>query len=135
VGPCFFSEGDDSLRHCNIDRLTRHQPITNLRPLHCNQNSIETSNDAELQWLLGHVPLPELHTYLNDQSKTLRMISGAPWCVLDQTLHEDLEEPFIQDMIGSTMDECKSRASVHGGRLTTGLGGGKTRESLAGGLS
>jgi hypothetical protein len=30
------------------------------------------------------------------QSKTLRMISGAPWYVSNQTLHEDLKIPFIR---------------------------------------
>jgi hypothetical protein len=33
------------------------------------------------------------------QSKTLRMITSAPWYVTDQTLHDDLKVPFIKDVI------------------------------------
>jgi hypothetical protein len=33
------------------------------------------------------------------QSKILRMISGAPWYVSNQTLHEDFKIPLIQNVI------------------------------------
>jgi hypothetical protein len=33
------------------------------------------------------------------QSKILRMITKAPWYVSNQTLHEDLQVPFIKDVI------------------------------------
>jgi hypothetical protein len=39
------------------------------------------------------------------------MISGAPWYVSNQTLHEDLKIPFIQDMIKSNINKYKNRTS------------------------
>jgi hypothetical protein len=33
------------------------------------------------------------------QSKILRMITNAPWYMTNQTLHEDLKVPFIEDII------------------------------------
>jgi hypothetical protein len=51
------------------------------------------------------------------QSKTFRTISGAPWYVSNQTLHEDLKIPFIQDMIKSNINEYKNRTSVHENQL------------------
>jgi hypothetical protein len=42
------------------------------------------------------------------QSKTLRMISEAPWYVSNQNLHEDLKIPFIQDMIKSNINKYKT---------------------------
>jgi hypothetical protein len=33
------------------------------------------------------------------QSKILRMITNAPWYVTNQTLHDDLNVPFIKDVI------------------------------------
>jgi hypothetical protein len=55
------------------------------------------------------------------QSKTLRMISGAPWYVSNQTLHEDLKIPQIQDIIKSDIHKCKDRTSVHENRLIKDL--------------
>jgi hypothetical protein len=34
-----------------------------------------------------------------NQSKILRMITNAPWCVTNQTLHDDVKVPFINDVI------------------------------------
>jgi hypothetical protein len=33
------------------------------------------------------------------QSKILRMITNAPWYVTNQTLHEDLNVPYITEVI------------------------------------
>jgi hypothetical protein len=33
------------------------------------------------------------------QSKILQMITNAPWYVTNQTLHDDVKEPFIKDVI------------------------------------
>jgi hypothetical protein len=38
------------------------------------------------------------------QSKTPRMITGAPWHVSNQTLHEDLKIPLIEDIIKSNIN-------------------------------
>jgi hypothetical protein len=49
------------------------------------------------------------------------MISGAPWYVSNQTLHEDLKIPFIQYMIKSNINKCKDRTSVHENQLIKDL--------------
>jgi hypothetical protein len=41
------------------------------------------------------------------------MISGAPWYVSNQTLHEDLKIPLIQNMIKSNTNKYKTRTSVN----------------------
>jgi hypothetical protein len=55
------------------------------------------------------------------QSKTLRMISGAPWYVSNQTLHEDLKIPLIQDMIKCNINKYKNHTSVHENQLINDL--------------
>jgi hypothetical protein len=45
------------------------------------------------------------------------MISGAPWYVSNQTLHEDLKIPVIQDMIKTNINKYKNRTSVHKNQL------------------
>jgi hypothetical protein len=45
------------------------------------------------------------------------MISGAPWYVSNQTLHEDLKIPLIQDMIKSNINKCKNRTTVNENQL------------------
>jgi hypothetical protein len=55
------------------------------------------------------------------QSKTLRMISGAPWYVSNQTLHDDLKIPLIQDMSKSNINKYKNRTSVHENQLIKDL--------------
>jgi hypothetical protein len=49
------------------------------------------------------------------------MISGAPWYVSNQTLHEDLTIPLIQDMIKSTINTYKNRTSVNENQLIKDL--------------
>jgi hypothetical protein len=46
------------------------------------------------------------------QSKTLRLITGAPWYITNRTLHEDLQVPLISE-------ETKHRAQKHCQRLST----------------
>jgi hypothetical protein len=55
------------------------------------------------------------------QSKTLRMISGAPCYVSNQTLYEDLKMPLIQDMIKSNIYIYKNRTSLHENQLIKDL--------------
>jgi hypothetical protein len=40
-----------------------------------------------------------LTAYIAGQSKILRMVTNAPWYVTIQTLHDDLNVPFIKDII------------------------------------
>jgi hypothetical protein len=49
------------------------------------------------------------------------MISGAPCYVSNQTLHEDLKIPFIQDMIKSNINKYKNRTSVQENQLIKDL--------------
>jgi hypothetical protein len=49
------------------------------------------------------------------------MISGAPWYFSNQTLHEDLKIPLIQDMIKPNINKYKNRTSVHGNQLIKDL--------------
>jgi hypothetical protein len=49
------------------------------------------------------------------------MISGAPWYVSNQTLHEDLKIPFIHNMIKSNINKYKNRTSVHKNQLIKDL--------------
>jgi hypothetical protein len=41
------------------------------------------------------------------------MISGAPWYASNQTLHEDLKIPLIQDMIKTNINKYKNGTSVN----------------------
>jgi hypothetical protein len=41
------------------------------------------------------------------------MITGAPWYVSNQTLHEDLKIPLIQDIIKSNINKYKDRPTAH----------------------
>lgn len=47
------------------------------------------------------------------QSKTLRIIANAPWYVTNQTLHNDLGVPFIEDVISLYANKAKERNSAH----------------------
>jgi hypothetical protein len=49
------------------------------------------------------------------------MISGAPWYVSNQTLHEDLKIPLIQDTIKSNINKYKNRTSVKENQLIKDL--------------
>ncbi|PNF25684.1 hypothetical protein B7P43_G16139 [Cryptotermes secundus] len=55
------------------------------------------------------------------QSKTLRMISGAPWYVSNQTLQEDFKIPSIQDEIKSNINRYKDRTTEHVNQLISDL--------------
>jgi DNA replication protein DnaD len=63
------------------------------------------------------------------------MISGAPWYVSNQTLHEDLKILLIQDMIKTNINKYKNRRSVHENQLIKNLFTQtlrkKTQENLA----
>jgi hypothetical protein len=49
------------------------------------------------------------------------MISGAPWYVSNQTLHEDLKIPLIRYMIKSNINKYKNRTSVNENQLIKDL--------------
>jgi hypothetical protein len=49
------------------------------------------------------------------------MIPGAPRYVSNQTLHEDLKTPLIQDMIKSYINKYKNRTSVNENQLIKDL--------------
>jgi hypothetical protein len=49
------------------------------------------------------------------------MISGAPWYVSNQTLHEDLKIPLIQDIIKSNINKYKNRTSMNENQLIKDL--------------
>jgi hypothetical protein len=49
------------------------------------------------------------------------MITGAPWYVSNQTLHEDLKIPLIQDIIDSNIKKYKDRTTGHENRLIKDL--------------
>jgi hypothetical protein len=55
------------------------------------------------------------------QSKTLRSTTGAPWYVSNKTLHEDLNIPFITDMIKQRANRYRSRLSGHVNQLIADL--------------
>jgi hypothetical protein len=50
------------------------------------------------------------------QSKTLRMITGAPWFVSTLTLHNDLRIPFVHQEITLHANQYKLRATGHSNR-------------------
>ncbi|YCJ93244.1 MAG: RNA-directed DNA polymerase [Candidatus Karelsulcia muelleri] len=47
------------------------------------------------------------------QSKTLRIMTNAPWYVTNQMLHEDLKIPYVKDVIQSHAMRYKSRIAGH----------------------
>jgi len=49
------------------------------------------------------------------QSKMLRMISGAPWYVSNQTLHNDFEIVYVTEVIG--INKYKNRSTVRSNQL------------------
>jgi hypothetical protein len=49
------------------------------------------------------------------------MITGAPWYVSNQTLHEDLKIRLIQDIIKSNINKYKDRTTVHENQLIKDL--------------
>lgn len=51
------------------------------------------------------------------QSKTLRMITNAPWYVTNQTLHNDLAIPYVNDAIKSHSVKYKDRSNEHNNQL------------------
>jgi hypothetical protein len=55
------------------------------------------------------------------QSKTLKIISGPPWYVSNQIIHEDLKIPLIQDMIKSNINKYKNRTSANENQLIKDL--------------
>jgi hypothetical protein len=55
------------------------------------------------------------------QSKPLRNVTGAPWCISNKTLHEDLNIPFITDVIKQRANRYRSRLSGHVNQLIADL--------------
>jgi hypothetical protein len=55
------------------------------------------------------------------QSKTLRIITGAPLYVSNQTLHEDLKIPLIQDIIKSNINKYKDQITAYENRFIKDL--------------
>jgi hypothetical protein len=51
------------------------------------------------------------------QSKTLRGIAGAPWYVSNKTIHEDLNIPFIKDVIKQQANRYRNRNTGHENQL------------------
>jgi hypothetical protein len=49
------------------------------------------------------------------------MISGATWYVSNQTVHEDLKIPLIQDIIKSNTKKYKDRTTGHENQLVKEL--------------
>jgi hypothetical protein len=49
------------------------------------------------------------------------MISGAPWYVSNQTLHDDLKIPLIQDMIKSNINKYRNCTSMNENQLIKNL--------------
>jgi hypothetical protein len=59
-----------------------------------------------------------LQTY---QSKTLRMITGAPWFISTLTLHNDLKIPFVHKEITFHANKYKLRTTGHSNQLISEL--------------
>lgn len=55
------------------------------------------------------------------QSKTLRMIVNAPWFVTNQTLHEDLDVPYIKEEISRHAIKYRHRIIDHDNQLINEL--------------
>ena len=51
------------------------------------------------------------------QSKTLRMLAGAPWYVSNQTLHVDLSTTTVEDERQKRVDKYFQRLQEHGNQL------------------
>lgn len=47
------------------------------------------------------------------QSKTLRMIANAPWYVSNQTLHEDLQIPYVKEVIKEKSEKHHTKLEMH----------------------
>jgi hypothetical protein len=47
------------------------------------------------------------------QSKILRMITNAPWYVTNQTLHEDLNIPYITEVIQERSNKHHDKINIH----------------------
>ena len=49
--------------------------------------------------------------------KMLRMISSFPWYVSNQTLHNDIEIPYVTEVIRINTNKYKNRSIVHSNQL------------------
>jgi len=47
------------------------------------------------------------------QSKILRTVTNAPWCVTNHTLHTDLNIPYISDVINERINKHLSKSESH----------------------
>lgn len=64
------------------------------------------------------------------QSKTLRMIANAPWYVSNQTLHNDLDIPYVCDIIKHHSAKYESRSDGHENTLINDLFNSTTTRRL-----
>lgn len=55
------------------------------------------------------------------QSKTLRLITNAPWFVSNRTLHKDLSIPYIKEEISAAARKSRNRNSNHHNQLIADL--------------
>jgi hypothetical protein len=55
------------------------------------------------------------------QSKTIRLITNAPWYVSNQTLHDDVKIPFIRDVTYSQATKYRNRNKNHINELINAL--------------
>jgi len=55
------------------------------------------------------------------QSKTLRMITGAPWYVSNQSLHTDLRIPTVEEERLNRIDKHFQRLQFHVNQLANNL--------------
>jgi hypothetical protein len=74
-------------------------------------------------WIVfGDSLVQSIHSYpslspFSFQSKTLRGIAGAPWYVSNKTIHEDLNIPFITDVIKQQANRYRNRIAGHENQL------------------
>jgi hypothetical protein len=65
-----------------------------------------------------------------NQSKILRMITNAPWYVPNQTLHEDLNVPYITEVIQERSNKHHDKIKIHSNTISWPLLGQQHRRRL-----
>jgi hypothetical protein len=63
--------------------------------------------------LWGCASKSNISTIQRSQSKTLRMIVDAPWCVSNATLHADLGISYVQDVIYQKCNKYHTTLEPH----------------------
>jgi hypothetical protein len=51
------------------------------------------------------------------QSKTLRKLTNAPWCVSNFTLHNDLRIPYVKEVVRTYWKNHKNRTAQNNNQL------------------